>query len=434
MEKVKDIDDNNNNEKTIIKDIDKQTINNNNDNASILDPRQREATKILIQLANEKRAQLKAQRFAKELFNENSEAARNNPILQKVIKDARLEERTYKKMLKEKMSKGPIETIIGPLNYWQFDEKHIDKNLVWVLTGKRRTGKSHLLREIIYRFYRSVNFFMVLSTTSFNQYWQEIVPPIFVHEGWKPEVIDALLKRQRSLVTKTAEKYKISAAAAAKHPDVRMVMILDDIVAEKYKVRANKFLAEIAVAGRHYGITLFITTQYINSISTDLRGNTDILISFTQTQDAQKEAIINNFLNFSTKEVGYKLLEEVAVESHKGGEDLQADDKSEDTGGKGSNILESKRKPKPINNTKKQKKITKQANKKPEKIVSVLVVNLWTNSSNPLYSLSWYAADSYCPPFKVGLKEYWEKSKHYKILNSDSGFNIDDYINRVGIN
>lgn len=364
--------------------------------SSIINEEQREAYKFLVQLANEKKAKLKAEMFARELFHKNSDLEKQYPKLHKILEESKEKDRSYEEMIAQYKSKSHVETVVGDVPFWDFKEEYVKHNLVWILAGKRRTGKTYLLRQIIFNWYKKFKFFMVMSTTAFNQFWQAYIPSQFVHEGWKPQVIQALLKRQRNLIAKVCKERGIEPDEARELPEVQMVLILDDIIADKYKVRSNKYLSELFVAGRHYGITLFITTQYVNAIASDMRGNTDIFIAFNQQQLLQKESIVDNFLSFSAKEVGFKLLEQLALERRKGDDS----DKEQDY-------------------------LT------PEKIVSVLVIQPWLNSYNPMDTLAWFAADPKDPPKgHLGLSEYWEKSKFIdKFANIQGTSNLNKMIN-----
>ena len=71
----------------------------------------------------------------------------------------------------------------------KFDISQIKDDKVVVLIGKRDTGKSFLCKDILYH-HRDIPVGQVISgTEAANQFYGELVPPLFIHEEFDTEIV-----------------------------------------------------------------------------------------------------------------------------------------------------------------------------------------------------------------------------------------------------
>ena len=71
----------------------------------------------------------------------------------------------------------------------KFNINEIKDDKVVVLIGKRDTGKSFLARDILYH-HQNIPVGQVISgTEGANQFYQKIVPKLFIHDEFKPDII-----------------------------------------------------------------------------------------------------------------------------------------------------------------------------------------------------------------------------------------------------
>ena len=87
----------------------------------------------------------------------------------------------------------------------RFDMKSISfkpnesKGPVVVLIGRRDTGKSFLVRDLLF-YHQDIPIGTVISgTESANSFYSQIVPSILIHEEFNPSIIANVLKRQEQL-------------------------------------------------------------------------------------------------------------------------------------------------------------------------------------------------------------------------------------------
>ena len=96
---------------------------------------------------------------------------------------------------------------------------------VIVLIGRRDTGKSYLVRDVLY-YHQDVPIGTVISgTEAGNGFYANHVPKLFIHDEYNTAIIENVLKRQKHAlkqVKKELEVYKRTTI------DPRAFAILDD--------------------------------------------------------------------------------------------------------------------------------------------------------------------------------------------------------------
>ena len=96
---------------------------------------------------------------------------------------------------------------------------------VVVLIGRRDTGKSFLVRDLLY-YHQDIPIGTVISgTEAGNGFYAKMVPKLFIHDEYNTVIIEKILKRQK-LVLKQVKK-EIEAYGRS-NIDARTFVILDD--------------------------------------------------------------------------------------------------------------------------------------------------------------------------------------------------------------
>ena len=107
----------------------------------------------------------------------------------------------------------------------KFDIKSIKPDKVCVFIGKRETGKSFLVKDLLYH-HRNLPLGTVISgTESANTFYGNIIPSLFIHDQYSPEIIAHVLKRQK-LVVKQMKKEEGQFGGSNINPSA--FLILDD--------------------------------------------------------------------------------------------------------------------------------------------------------------------------------------------------------------
>ena len=136
----------------------------------------------------------------------------------------------------------------------KFDMKNIsfkpneNKGPVVVLIGRRDTGKSFLVRDLLF-YHQDIPIGTVISgTEEGNGFYSTHVPKLFIHDEYNTAIIENVLKRQRQVlkqVKKEQETYKRS------NIDPRTFVIMDDCLYDASWTK-DKMMRLMFMNGRHW--------------------------------------------------------------------------------------------------------------------------------------------------------------------------------------
>jgi hypothetical protein len=228
-----------------------------------------------------------------------------------------------------------------------------NKGPVVVLIGKRDTGKSFLVRDLLY-YQQEIPIGTVISgTEEGNGFYGKMVPRLFIHNEYNSAIIENILKRQRTVlkqVKKEMETYKRSTI------DPRAFVILDDCLYDNTWSR-DKLMRLLFMNGRHWKVMLVITMQYPLGIPPTLRTNIDYVFILRENYIANRKRIYENYAGmFPTFESFCQVMDQCT-------ENFEC-----------------------------------------------LVINNNSKSNKLQDQVFWYKADSH-NDFRLGSKEFWELSK-----------------------
>jgi hypothetical protein len=179
----------------------------------------------------------------------------------------------------------------------KFDMKSISfkpnesKGPVVVLLGRRDTGKSFLVRDLLYYHQDIPIGTVVAGTEEGNGFYGKLVPKLFIHNEYNMAIIENILKRQRQVlkqIKKEMETFKRS------NIDPRAFVILDDCLYDATWTR-DKMMRLLFMNGRHWKIMLIITMQYPLGIPPTLRTNIDFVFILREPYIANRKRIYENY-------------------------------------------------------------------------------------------------------------------------------------------
>uniref|UniRef100_A0A6C0H5V4 Uncharacterized protein n=1 Tax=viral metagenome TaxID=1070528 RepID=A0A6C0H5V4_9ZZZZ len=238
----------------------------------------------------------------------------------------------------------------------KFQENDLNGNTskgpVIVLIGKRDTGKSVLIKDILFH-HKNIPIGTVISGTEMgNGFYSEIVPKIFIHHEYNTGIIENVLKRQRMVLKQNKQLNQ-------QRQDPRTFAILDDCLYDD-KWSRDKLMRLLFMNGRHWKIMLVISMQYPLGIPPVLRTNIDFVFILRENIRKNREKIYDNYAGmFPTFECFNQIMDKCT-------ENFEC-----------------------------------------------LVIDNTVKSNRLQDQVYWYKANLY-GDFKMGSKEFWELSKHLK--------------------
>ena len=153
----------------------------------------------------------------------------------------------------------------------KFDMSKIEDDKVVVLIGKRETGKSYLVKDLLYYHQDMPAGTVISGTEGANSFYSKLMPSCFIHGEYNESIIANYLNRQKK-ITK-AWKQQMDATGDS-NTDPRGFLILDDCLYDQSWVK-SKDVRSLFMNGRHYKSMFIITMQYALGIPPNLRTNID---------------------------------------------------------------------------------------------------------------------------------------------------------------
>jgi hypothetical protein len=177
------------------------------------------------------------------------------------------------------------------LSLKKFDMTRIKDDKVVVFIGKRDTGKSFLIRDLLFH-HRNVPIGTVISgTESANSFYSTIIPPLFIHEEFNTMIIANMLKRQKALAEKIRKDLETRGTTGV---DPRTFIIMDDCLYDSSWTR-DKYVRSLFMNGRHWKILYIVALQYCMGIPPNLRTNIDYVFILRENIVANRKRLYDQF-------------------------------------------------------------------------------------------------------------------------------------------
>ena len=173
----------------------------------------------------------------------------------------------------------------------KFDISSISPDKVCVFIGKRETGKSFLVKDLLY-YHRKVPIGTIISGTECaNKFYGHMVPSLFIHDQYTPEIISNVMKRQKIVVKK--QKKEINQFGGS-NIDPNAFLILDDCLYDNSWIRDSN-IRSLFMNGRHYKILFIITMQYALGIPPNLRTNIDYVFILRENYVSNRRRLYEHY-------------------------------------------------------------------------------------------------------------------------------------------
>ena len=178
------------------------------------------------------------------------------------------------------------------MNIKEFDLAQIPKFATILILACRRSGKSVLCRDWLWREFikkRKIKNIVIVSPTIHNGDYK-FIDDKFKFTSFDKEFLDKILARQLALITEDPK---------GNH---EMVLLLDDII-KSTNTETKDLLSRLFTLSRHYQLTILLCSQSLRHECTPCcRFNTDTVVTFQSRNYDNKKEIADLWLGFGKKE------------------------------------------------------------------------------------------------------------------------------------
>ena len=172
----------------------------------------------------------------------------------------------------------------------KFQMSYIPDDAVVVFIGKRRTGKSLLLKDLLY-YHQDIPVGTVISPTeACNRFYSDIIPPLFIHDEFQSSIVQNVLKRQTKIINKIEKKAEPEYINA----DPRSFLVFDDCLYDNTWAK-DKWVRYVFMNGRHLKILFLVTMQYAMGIPPNLRTNIDYTFICRENNLANRKRLFEQY-------------------------------------------------------------------------------------------------------------------------------------------
>jgi len=176
-------------------------------------------------------------------------------------------------------------------NIKRFDMKRIPQDAVVIFIGRRRTGKSTLVRDLLYNHQNMPLGTVISGTEESNSFYGKMIPPLFIHGEYNQLILANFVKRQKMMM---ARIQKDIAGNIKTRVDPRSFMILDDCMYDDSWTH-DKNIRYLFMNGRWLKVFFLITMQYPLGIQPALRTNVDFVFILREPYMNNRKRIFENY-------------------------------------------------------------------------------------------------------------------------------------------
>lgn len=149
----------------------------------------------------------------------------------------------------------------------KFDPSTIKESRIVFIIGKRHTGKSVLMKDLLYHMPKPDFVLAMAPTEDSLAAFREFLPDSCVFDHFSQEKLDRTVSLQRELVSRGKKR--------------TVLVLLDDCLYQKGVLRSTS-MRHIFFNGRHDHIALMCCAQYLMDVDVSLRTNIDYIFTMRE--------------------------------------------------------------------------------------------------------------------------------------------------------
>ena len=165
----------------------------------------------------------------------------------------------------------------------KFNPRKMGDDKVCIFIGKRGTGKSTLITDILYHKRHLPSGIIISATEEGNHYYSKYLPDLFIHSEYDHATIEAVIDRQKKMINSPKHKNNCNA-----------FILLDDCMYDRKFLR-DKCIRECFMNGRHWKLFFMLSIQYCMDLPAALRSNVDYIFILRENVIQNREKIYKSF-------------------------------------------------------------------------------------------------------------------------------------------
>jgi hypothetical protein len=167
----------------------------------------------------------------------------------------------------------------------------VKDNSIVVLIGKRDTGKSWLVKDLLWH-HQDIPVGTVISPTEMaNKFYSNMVPSLFIHDNVSPDLMHSVVKRQKLITKKVSKDIKMRGAT---NIDPRAFVVMDDCLYDRSWV-SDENIRYLFFNGRHVKMLVLITMQHPLGMPPNLRTNIDYVFVLRENIISNRKRIYDHY-------------------------------------------------------------------------------------------------------------------------------------------
>ena len=171
-----------------------------------------------------------------------------------------------------------------------------------LIIGKRGTGKSTLLKDILYHMRKKVDIgFAMTPTFDTQQMFADCLPKSHIYNEYSLEAVGNIIGAMTSLKEQGKER--------------DAVLVLDDCMFEKGIMRSTE-MREIHMNGRHLSLTFINAIQYLMDATSDIRSQIDYVFCLKDNVISNRQKLYKYFFGIFDKYEEFSLVFDTCTNNH----------------------------------------------------------------------------------------------------------------------
>ena len=165
---------------------------------------------------------------------------------------------------------------MGSIRIKKFDPRAMKEHRITFLIGKRHTGKSRLMIDLLYHM-PTPDFVLAFAPTEDTlETLRAFVPPCCIYADFTHSKLERLLAVQRELIRQGKRR--------------SVLLIMDDCLYQKGVLRSVA-MRDLFFNGRHLNVGLICACQYLMDIGPEMRTNIDYLFSMRESTISNRQKL-----------------------------------------------------------------------------------------------------------------------------------------------